>query len=486
MSTYIIGRRREQTILERFYHDREAAFMALYGRRRVGKTYLVRAAFSDQKPFFEVTGRKKGSLRVQLNHFADSLKKTFGVMPANTQLVSWREAFDQLTNFIQKLPKSKRCVVFLDELPWLATRRSGLIQELDYFWNTVWSRDPRVRLVVCGSAASWMLDKLVHAKGGLHNRLTHRVLLEPFSLPQTREYLEARDVHWPESLITEAYMVTGGVPFYLNGFERATSPTEAVQRMCFQIDGLLYSEFDHLFDSLFNRPEKHQRIVRTLAKQRTGLSRHRLLELTGLHSGDSFNTPIRELEAAGFIKKFVPYGKKIREQWFRLTDEYAFFFLRWIEPVRDRMGSIPRRHWQIQSQTPAYRSWAGYAFEGICTKHSDAILAALGISGVACDFSSWRYSPSSATSERGAQIDLVIDRADQVISLCEIKFSQNPFTIDKSYAERLRQKASAFREQTKTRKHIQLVIIASMGLKQNVHSQSLNAYAITLQDLFRE
>ena len=482
----LIGRTHEKKIFERFYNSSEASFLALYGRRRVGKTYLVRQLFEHRDIYFEVTGRKDGRQAVQLLGFSDALEQTFGSQGVSTkEIKSWRQAFEQLTRCLQNVHKDKACVLFFDELPWLATQGSGLLQELDYFWNTRWSRDKRIKLIVCGSAASWILNKLIHAKGGLYNRLTDTILLEPFLLHETSEYLAARGIEWTPELVVDLYMVTGGVPHYLNQPAMSEAPAETIQRMCFSQDGLLFAEFDDLFSSLFVNADRHVRLVREIAKRRKGMARNELLTTLGLKSGGSLNRRLEELQATGFVQRFVPYGKRLREQYFRIADEYTLFYLSWIEAVRMRGLPVPKHHWQARMQTPAWRSWSGYAFEDLCLKHADAILAALGISGVACEIGSWSFRPKPGSDEQGAQIDMIIDRADKVISLCEMKYSATPFIIDKAYSRELQRKMAVFKLKTRTKKMLQIVLVTSYGLQRNNHAEALHVKEVCLTDLFQ-
>lgn len=483
--TQIIGRKREREILNQILTSKKAEFIAVYGRRRVGKTFIIEQFFSHADVYFECTGIKDGNMHDQLINFTQVFQTTFypglSLSPAKT----WREAFELLTQEVKKIPESKQIVIFLDELPWLAKRKSKLLQNLDYFWNSHWRKMPNFKLIVCGSAASWMLEKLINAKGGLHNRITRSLLLEPFTLEETKKFLEANEIKLTEKQILDLYMVTGGVPFYLTQIQKSKSVSQNINDMCFQKDGLLYTEFPRLFKSLFESADLNLHIVREIAKNRYGISFSNLLQKCGKKAGGRFKQHLSELEAAGFIQMFLPYGRKKRDRYYKIIDEYTLFYLRWIEDVI-ASKSIPKgvNYWVNISKTPSWQSWAGYAFESICYKHTDKIINKLGLSSIGCLVGNWRHIPHQGKNDMGVQIDLLLDREDDAITLCEIKYSANPFMIDKSYAKNLMNKVDIFKNYFKTSKQIFLVMVTATGIKKNSWSKELMDGEVTLADLF--
>jgi predicted AAA+ superfamily ATPase len=477
----VIGRENEFKTLKKLYESNESQFIALYGRRRVGKTHLIREFFGDKGIYLEATGIRKGSLRMQLENFTSAFSDLFYRGLAIKPPTNWREAFALLTQAIEVAPKNKKIIVFLDELPWLCTKRSLLLENLDYFWNSKWSRIKNVILIVCGSAASWMIEKIINAKGGLHNRLTKTMLLEPFTLKQTADYLKSRHITVSQQKVLELYMVMGGIPYYLKAIERGVSAVQAINDLCFNKNGLLFNEFDKLFSSLFDAAELNTLIMRTIAKTRSGVSRTELLGALKLKSGGVFNARINELIAAGFVQRFVPYGRKSKDHYYRVIDEYTLFFLRWIEPFTVNPRSLPSNgHWQKVANSPEWRAWSGYAFEEVCYKHVNQIANALGLQHTAWIAGSWRI----ITKEEGAQIDLLYDRDDGVISIGEIKHSQSVYEIDKATAKALMQKLELFQKYTGTHKDLKLVMITSNKIKVNLWYKELVARAVTLEDLF--
>lgn len=479
----IIGRKREVAILEKIWRSKEAEFVAIYGRRRVGKTHLIREYFSDKAIYFELTGIKDAKLSIQLNNFVVKLGQVFYAGLPISAPKSWLEAFALLTDALKKIPQSKKIVLFFDELPWLAGRRSAITQAIDYYWNTEWSRHKNLIVVVCGSAASWMLDNVVNAKGGLHNRLTKVILLEPFNLSQTQEFLKYRKISFKPLQILDLYMVMGGIPHYLKQLERGKSVLQNVDKICFSREGILYSEFERLFRSLFEKAEIYLQVVREIAKRRYGISRADLLKALHMTSGGSLSKRIEELEAAGFVKSFIPYGNKKRDLYYRLIDEYAQFYLQWIEPIAMRGEEAPG-YWEKMAKTPVRSNWAGLAFEAVCFKHINQIRKSLGLENISNTTGWWRYQPQAQSKVQGAQVDLLFDREDGIITLCKIKYCDKKFTIDKEYAKVLANKLRTFDEQMHSKKSLSLIMIASEGIKDNIWSEDLVEGQVTLDHLF--
>lgn len=484
MTAAIIGRTAEMDKLAQALASGEAEFVAIYGRRRVGKTFLVREFFGEAI-CFELTGIHGVSLADQLENFATALGRAKGLSEKLRPPSSWREAFEQLARHMESLPPAaagSKHVVFLDELPWMDTRRSKFCPSLEHFWNSWASRRKDLLLVVCGSAASWMIQQVVEAKGGLHNRITRRIRLLPFTLGETAAFLKSRGVDLTPYQMIELYMAVGGVPHYLKMAEPGLSAFQIIDRLCFSPQGELRSEFDRLYASLFDSAEEHLAIVRALAGKREGMTRNELLAATGLPSGGSASRHLDELAESGFIHPAIPFGKKEKDALYRLSDEFSLFHCTWIAPLGKR--SPGSGHWMNQRQSPKWRAWSGYSFEGICLKHAQQLKVALGISGVQTTEAPWRHHPPKG--EPGAQIDLLIDRADETINLCEMKFSEGVFTIDKRYAEEFRQKRDAFRRVTGTRKNLFIVMVTTYGVTDNAYAKELVASSVVAEALLKE
>ena len=480
----LIGRQPEIRLLEKLYSSNKAEFIAMHGRRRIGKTYLIHQVFSKKEIYLECSGIKDGSMEEQLLNFNQSFAATFYSGANLKALSSWHEAFALLTNEVKKLPKTKKIVVFLDELPWLATDKSSLMQHLDHVWNTEWSRLPNFKLIVCGSAASWMLDNLINAKGGLHNRITQSIRLGPFDLAETQEFLEYKKIKLSPRQVLDIYIAIGGVPYYLNQLDNKRSFVQIINELCFTREGLLYEEFPRLFRSLFDNAELNLRIVKEIGQKRYGISFAELVEKTGKKAGGRFADRLEELEASGFIQGFLPYGKKQRGRYYKLADPYVAFYLKWIAPFADSK-TIPHgaEYYSNLISSPAWSAWAGYSFESICYSHIDKIIKTLKLSGLSCRISDWRHSSSA---EEGAQIDLVIDRSDGAITLCEIKYSKEPFVIDKTETKALMKKQDIFERQIKGHKQIFWAIITSDDFKHNMWSDDLINGVVELKDLFQK
>jgi len=479
MAKTIVGREREQQLFSAILASKTAELVALYGRRRVGKTFLVREFMGRRAGlFFEVTGLKDGSAAIQRQHFHEALEQAMLIPKGLSMSLTWNEALTLLTEQVRQraaLRPKEPIVLFFDELPWLATPKSGLLEAIDYFWNRHLSQIPQVKLVLCGSAASWMLRRIVHAKGGLHNRITQRVRLDPLTIRETDAYLAARKVRFKPIELLELYMALGGVPYYLNLVPRGRSVAQVLGALCFEHSAPLQDEFRNVLASLFNDPDQHVAVLRALIRNKEGMSREELLEALGRTSGGSLNRLLQELEEAGFIARVEPYGRKVKSSLFRVIDQFTLFHWKWITAAAK--GILARggaQHWSAISQTAGYRSWTGYAFESLCLTHAKELQIALGIENLVVSLGSWRHvARPHAAAQQGAQIDLLFDRRDGVINLCELKFSTEPFTVTKSYAQELQAKLLIFEQQTKTRKRVIITLVAPLGLKPNIWSSDL-------------
>ncbi len=417
---------------------------------------------------------------MQLQNFTTAISSFFYKDLSIQDPKNWKEAFLLFTKALEKV-KKKKVVLFLDELPWLATKRSGCIQMLDHFWNAHWSKNNNLILIACGSAASWMLDHLIHAKGGLYNRVTKRILLEPFNLKETEEYLLSRSIRMSRKQIAELYMAVGGIPFYLREVKKGESATQAIDALCFTKSGLLSEEFTNLFYALFDQAEVNYRIVKEIAKSGNQISREKLIDAMQKTSGGRINKRLKELEASGFIRCFIPYGKRRRDRYYRIIDEYTLFYLKWIEPMHI---SVEGSYWQKVANTPAKSSWAGFAFENLCFKHLNQLMRALGIHKIAALIGTWRYLPKKGSKDFGTQIDLLFDRDDGVITLCEIKFSDQNFVVDKALAKGLLLKIQVFEKHFGTKKQVEMALITANGFKKNIWSEDLIQREASLQALF--
>lgn len=470
----IIGRVKELGTLRLAKESAGAEFVAVYGRRRVGKTFLVREAFGNQFAFY-LTGVAHTSTKQQLANFHEAMlrydKKFSGVAPTN-----WFLAFGQLRRLVEGLNGHQKKVIFIDELPWLDNAKSGFLSALEYFWNSFASARQDVLLVVCGSAASWMITKLIHDRGGLYNRVTRRIKLEPFTLKECEEFFTSRRAVFNRYQLIQLYMVMGGIPFYLDLVDRTQSAAQNISRLCFEPGGMLRTEFEDLYTSLFKKVERHEAVIGALSTKARGLTRSELIDKAKLADAGSTTRILKELEESGFIRKYPPFGKKERDALYQLTDLYSLFYLKCI-----RKGALlDTNSWMTGLDSPALRAWSGYAFEQVCLAHLGSIKQALGIAGIGTTAASW----TGGVNGKGAQIDLLIVRRDQVINLCEMKFSINDFVITKRYFDELRNKIAVFKEHTGTRNAIYLTFITTFGIQQNEYSLTLVQNSLTMDALF--
>ena len=473
----LIGRQEEQKLLQEAMAAKGPELIALFGRRRVGKTFLIRQCLGHSLAF-EMSGTQDANLATQLENF----KKTIGKAIGNDNIyqipVKWADAFDQLSHYLTPKLATERCVVFLDEFPWLNTPKSGFLSSFDHWWNSWGTKQRNLVVVICGSAASWMIRHVVNNKGGLHNRITRMIRLLPFNLKETEEYLQARKVNLDRYQILQLYMVMGGIPHYLKEIKKGESATQAIDRVCFTKDGLLTSEFNNLYHSLFDDAIRHLAIVRVLAKNNAGMTRNEIIEKTDLTSGGTITELLEELIESGFVRDWKPYDKKSKDTIYKLDDEFTHFHLKFMANIRSSGNGV----WQSFSSGQSWKSWSGVAFERVCLKHIPQLKKELGISGVYTEESAWRYLSGN---EKGAQIDLLLDRRDKVINLCEMKYSESEFTIDKTYATTLENKRDVFRSQTKTKKSIFLTFVTTFGITNNEYAKRLIQNSITMNAMFQ-
>ena len=465
----LIGRLREIEELSRIAASPRPEFVAIYGRRRVGKTFLVRQYFGDGFAF-HLTGLANSTTVQQLANFRATLVRT----SRNEDLPAapnWFTAFQQLIAYLETLPEGPK-IIFLDELPWMDTPKSDFLMGLESFWNAWASGRTDIKLITCGSAASWMTNKLINNRGGLYNRVTHRIRVFPFTLYESEALLRINGVHLSRYDIAQIFMVTGGIPAYLLQVLPGRSVAQNIQRLCFERGAFLRTEFKNLFTALFRTPDRHETVVRALASKNAGLTRTELTKATGLPSGGTMTRLLEELEESGFVSRYYPFGRRTLR--YRLSDFYSRFYLKFIEAE----PTFPDAEWQLDFDRLRQRAWAGYAFEQICLEHLPQIKRALGIAGVSTQTSVWQYRAESG----GAQIDLVIDRRDRVIHLCEVKFSERPYTVTGTYAERLEQRRAIFLRETGTNKSVFTTLITTFGTKGTVPDAEQQ---VTLDDLFQ-
>lgn len=467
----IIGRKPEMQELERYYDSGRPELLVVYGRRRVGKTHLIKEYFANKLAFY-FTGSVGVPNSANLANF-DSALGEYGFEAAGASK-DWYDAFSKLKTLLQKAPAGRK-VVFIDEMPWLDTRKSDFLAAFDYFWNSWASADPEILFICCGSATSWITKKLFQNRGGLHNRVTGRIYLAPFTIGECEEFFKSRDVEITRYQLLECYMIFGGIPYYMNQFDRGLSFSQNVDKLCFAEKAPLRNEFNELYHSLFDSPQLHIVIVEALSKKASGLSRNELCKAGNLQANGHLTAALNALEQCDFIEKYTDFTRKSNGAYYFLKDPFSLFFLRYMKgnDTKDEY------FWTNYTDDGGHRAWSGYAFELLCRMHLRQIKAKLGILGVSTSTASWR----SKGSEPGAQIDLLIRRRDGVINLCEIKYTKHPYEIKKTEAEILERKKSAFRAETGTRYAIHITMITTYGLAKKGYS-SIAQSEITMNDLF--
>lgn len=469
----LIGREKEIKTLQQAYHSEYSEFVAVYGRRRIGKTFLVREAFNYQFAF-QHTGVYKETLKKQLRNFRDALKMS-GMKKVRIP-TDWSDAFFQLAQFIKESKEEKK-VIFIDEVPWLDTPRSGFLSALEYFWNSFASARKDVLLIICGSATSWIINKVLKNHGGLHNRVTYRIHLQPFTLHECEEYAKYLGMRASHYDLIEYYMVLGGVAFYWSRLDKGLSVAQNIDNMIFSETGFLHNEFNELYDSLFNEPESYLKIIDALGTIRLGMTRDELVKEGGITSNGKLTRMLEDLTECGFIKRIPSYGGKSKDDLIQLVDNFTIFYYKYIKENQNNDENF----WSNSYNSPIRAAWTGLAFEQVCFQHIPQIKQAMGIAGVATQCYSWKAKGGMHSS--GAQIDMVLDRSDNIINICEIKFSKGEYTITKDYAMSLNNKVERFIDDTKTKKSILLTMITTNGVTHNEYWNQIQK-EITANELF--
>lgn len=471
----IVGRKEELKIIDNIIKSNDSELLAVIGRRRVGKTYLIKHGFEKQL-CFHYTGKNNVTKEEQIATFCNKIS-SYSKTIVKTIPDNWDDAFELLKKLIDKKKTKTKKAIFIDELPWIATAKSGFLSSFTYFWND-WAVNKNIAVIICGSAASWMINNVVNNKGGLHNRITRHITLKPFTLAETEAYLKSKNINYPRYEILQLYMAMGGIPYYLKEIESGKSAIQNIDKICFSKQGILRKEFHNLFSSLFDKYENHEKIIRALATKRKGLTRNEIVKLTKLKSGGGLTRILTELEESSFISRYTAFGKSERSSLYRLVDEYSSFYISFIEKHKVAAKNV----WLKLSQTPKYKAWAGFAFEGIAMKHIDQIKASLGIAGIYSEETSF-FSKGTKQKE-GYQIDLLIDRNDNAINLCEMKFYKSELSLTKKQVEHIRKRRDAFRSATKTKKLLINTLITTYGFVPNQHSIGIIDNHLDMNSLF--
>ena len=467
----IIGREEERRELDGYMNSGKSEFLVVYGRRRVGKTYLIREYFYGDF-FFAHTGLSDAPTEVQLTEFNKSLKRVRG--ENHIQATDWLDAFDCLRQHIEQSPAGRK-VLFIDELPWMDRQKSLLLPALEHFWNGWASGRTDIFLIVCGSATSWVISKLLQDKGGFYGRITGRMLIKPFSLKECEAFFRSSGIVYSRYQMVESYMIFGGIPYYLSLMKKELGFTQNVDRLCFREGGALRDEYELMYRSLFKNPTGHIAVIEALAGKRIGLSRDTILKESKLSDGGGFTRILRDLEQCGFIRRYNAYGKDKRNAIFQLTDPFTLFHLRFIKGS----DAVTSPFWSAYTDDGGHRAWTGYAFEQVALAHIEQIKRKLQIGGVLSRQFAWR----SAKSKPGVQIDLVIDRNDNVITLCEMKYCRDEYEIDTAYSRQLARRTEVFRRETGTKSALHTTLVTTYGLVNNEHTAQVQS-VVTMEDLF--
>ena len=471
----MVGRKREMDCLKNAFLKKEAQLVAVYGRRRVGKTYLVRETFGG-KFYFQHSGVANETMAGQLAEFRDSLVRA-GAKEV-PRFTSWREGFNELEKFIVAGGLRRKKVLFIDEMPWMDTPKSGFVSAFEAFWNGWCSGRKDVLLIICGSASSWIVKNVFRNRGGLYNRVSERIHLQPFTLRECREMCLEKSICFSNMDIAELYMAMGGIPYYWSKLVKGESVARAIDRLFFSSDGALRGEFAELYLSLFGSSVQYEKIIRTLASVKSGMSKEALLASSGIGSGGNANRYLDALEECGFVRRFTAFGKKKRDAQYQLIDNFSLFHLRFL----DGESNHDEHFWSNSTSSAALNAWRGLAFERLGLLHVRQINKALGITGVLTNTYSWRHE-ADGTYPWGVQIDLLLERADRVVNVCEFKFAKGEFVVTAEYEKALNRKCETFSAVTGSRSATHVTLVTTNGVAHNSHYGVVQS-EVTLDDLF--
>ncbi|MBQ8995754.1 MAG: ATP-binding protein [Oscillospiraceae bacterium] len=470
----IIGREAEKKILRSALTCEYSEFIAVYGRRRIGKTFLVREAY-NYRFTFQHAGQSKGNMKTQLRAFEASLKDAG--YPVREKASNWMEAFECLKDLIRTSTEKKK-VIFLDELSWMDTPRSDMVAALEDFWNGWASARKDVVLIVCASATSWMLSKIIHNKGGLYNRLTNRIHLKPFCLGECEMLAKETGLVLDRTQLLQYYMIFGGVPYYWNFLQKGQSIAQNIDRILFSDDAPLRDEFSYLYASIFKNPEGYLKIIQALSTKKAGLTRNEIIEEARLINSGDLTAKLNDLENCGFIRQYLPIGKKKKDAIYQLIDAFTLYHYHF-------MSSPPSdaHFWSNQINTPAINTWLGLAFEKVCLLHVQQMKKSLGISGVLTNVQSFACKADADSGLFGSHIDLLIERNDHVVNLCEMKYSNTEYTLSQKDWKSIQNKIHDLLTATGTKNAIYPTLVTPYGLMENSFSGIIQN-VITLDDLF--
>ena len=475
----IIGRKQEIEELERLYYSDRAEFVAVYGRRRVGKTFLIKQALKDRFTF-QHTGispvdqqDEKNRMKTQLESFYYSMLNQG--LEGFKQPKTWMEAFFQLTQLLQKLDNGQRMVIFIDELPWMDTPRSAFLSAFESFWNGWCTGHDNVMLVVCGSATSWMLSNLSRNKGGLYGRVTNEIKVSPFTLKECEEYFEHENIELSRYDIVQSHMVFGGIPYYLSYFRKGYSFEQNTDMILFGSKPRLKDEFNRLFRAIFTNAEDCKKIIRRLSKRNYGFTREEIASATGLPLGGGLSDTLTALAESDFIVRYSPYGKGTGE-YYKLIDNFCLFWLKYVEPNQDNATFV-----NDNFTADAMKGWRGVAFEQVCWQHIRQIKHGLGIEGVKSSISAWNVKGDD--QKAGAQVVLLIMRDDNIVNLCEMKFSSSPYAIDNEEETKMLHRVDVLKDTLSSKQRVHLTLVTIYGLVPGKHSGKVQKVVIG-DDLF--
>ncbi len=470
----IIGRKAEKKELEQCEKSKKSELVCVYGRRRAGKTYLVEQTFGDYFAFRAI-GLEKGSIKDQLKAFNQRLQECGDEVRKVPQ--NWFEAFSRLDKILSRddiilSPHGKK-IVFFDEFPWFATQRSDFLLAFEDFWNRRGTQSGDLVFIICGSATSWIIKNVLEDSGSMYKRVTAQIFIKPFSLAETKLYFDDNEFDWSKEQIMEFQMVFGGLPFFMSLMNENESFRQNIDRLLFRPNALLQDETDKLLESTLKKSPVYGQILGELSSHLYGMKKSECQEKLNIPVG-TFTRAVEDLIKCRYIVEYTRNYEKSNPLYIQLVDPYLLFHFHFLSN-RKRITSYE----DLSSNIGLYSNWRGHAFEILCFHHLDQIKKSLGISGVKTECFSW----TNSEDKEKIQIDMVIERDDKITNICEMKCTDQPFVMSKEDDLSLLRKRDIFKEKTRTKNSIRIVLVSAAGLSGVAHTEHISD-VITLGDLF--
>lgn len=491
----MIGRKKELALLNSLCEEEKSKLVVVHGRRRIGKTFLVDYMFQTHRKdclFFKFTGSADQNSSVQKDYFVEAIYEWFKVEPSKP-IEKWHEVFIFLKRTIEAEIKEKnhqgKVIVFIDEVAWIDKHnKAGFLSAFGHFYNTYIEKNNNLIVILCGSNASWIKNKILKdTSGPLYHRVDVEIPLYPFDLQETKEYLiKEKRFDIDDKSVVDIYMILGGVAKYLSYLDSKLSIAQNINKLFFSLHAPLYSEYEALFKSLFyDKSSNHRKIMDLLISKQSGFEMMEIEKLLKEIKSSTLRVNIEELIDTGFIKPIARYAHASRNTKYIACDPLCNFFIKWVQPLSKNDIASLIDYFETKSTSHDYIIWQGFAFEMVMISNIELYLKARGLSSGVKSIGYWDYTTQSE-DESGAQIDILIEYIGNTYDIVECKYYNDEFIIDKAYAKNIQNKKEMFiKYGIKNKKFdLKVVMLTTYGTKINqYYNQVPIAKDVKLGDL---